>query len=102
MLTERPLAITSSIEASPGLVARATAKSSISSARCPPRIDSRERKSTHTLWPSALSRCRGPSLFVAISAVLLWSLIGAEQRSRARGDVLWAEAELLEHGGTRG
>ena len=33
--------------------------SSISSCRCPPRIDSRERKSTHTLCPRAERRCSG-------------------------------------------
>jgi hypothetical protein len=40
-------------------VAPTTASASISSCRCPPRIDSRERKSTHTLCPNAERRCRG-------------------------------------------
>src|SRR4029077_1393965 len=44
------------------LVAPTTASSSSSDCRCPPWIDLRERKSIHTLCPSADRRCKGESV----------------------------------------
>ena len=72
-------------------VAPTTASRSSSCCRCPPRIEPRERKSTHTLCPSAESRCSGSGCSEPCGP-----LAYRQRARRARGDALGGEAQLLQ------